>query len=122
MQDLVYSSVDVKPLIWLGSSRDDVRAFPDVPRQRVGHELFQVQRGLPPSDWKPFGTVGAGVVELRVEAEGAFRVLYVAKFPEAVYVLHAFQKKTRRTRQADVEVAPKRFRDLERTRKRQIGG
>ncbi|MFQ6045842.1 MAG: type II toxin-antitoxin system RelE/ParE family toxin [Gemmatimonadales bacterium] len=109
----------MKALVWLGSSRDDVRGFPDIPRQRVGHELFQVQRGLNPSDWKPFGTVGAGVVELRVEAEGAFRVLYVAKFSEAVYVLHAFQKKTRRTRQADIDVARKRFRNLERWRKQQ---
>lgn len=100
-----------KPLRWLGSSRADV------PRQIVGHELFQVQQGLNPSNWKPFGTVGAGVVELRVQLEGAFRVLYVAKFPEAVYVLHAFEKKAQRTRQADIDLARQRFRDLERSRK-----
>lgn len=105
-------------MVWLGSSRADIRVFPDAPRQIAGHELFQVQRGLSPSDWKPFGTVGAGVIELRVRVGGAFRVLYIAKFPEAVYVLHAFEKKSRRTRQTDIELARTRFRDLERWRKR----
>jgi phage-related protein len=109
--------VEVKRLLWLGSSRDDVRRFPPAARQRVGHELFQVQAGLDPSDWKPFQSVGAGVVELRVKLEGAFRVMYAAKFAEAVYVLHAFEKKTQRTSQADIEVARKRYRDLVRWRK-----
>ncbi len=108
----------MKPLFWLGSSRAAARAFPDVPRRIVGHELFQIQQGLNPSDWKPFGSVGSGVHELRVHVEGTFRVLYVAKFPEAVYVLHVFEKKTRRTRKADVDLARKRFRDLERWRQR----
>lgn len=106
----------VKPLFWLGSSRADVRAFPDVPRRLVGHELFQVQQGLNPSDWKPIGTVGPGVLELRVQVGSAFRVLYLARFPEAVYVLHAFEKRTRRTRQADIDLARKRLRDLVRWR------
>ncbi len=109
--------MDVKPLFWLGSSRADVRAFPDQPRRVVGHELFQIQQGLEPSDWKPFGTVGPGVRELRVQLGGAFRVLYVAKFAEGIYVLHAFEKRTRRTRQADIDLARKRLRDLDRWRK-----
>ena len=80
----------VKPLVWLGSSRMDVQRFPKDARQVAGHELFQVQLGLAPGNWKPMKTVGRGVVELRVQVSGAFRVRYLAKFEEAVYVLHAF--------------------------------
>ena len=107
----------VKALFWLGSSRDDVRGFPAEPRRAIGHELYQVQQGLQASSWKPMTTVGTGVVELRVQVERAFRVLYVAKFDEGIYVLHAFEKRTRRTRQTDVAVARKRLKDLEQRRK-----
>lgn len=109
----------MKPLLWLGSSRADVRAFPANARQVTGHEPFQVQHGREPSSWRPMASVGPGVVELRVHLSGAFRVLYVAKFEEAVYVLHTFQKRTRRTAKVDVELARKRFRDLEQQRRRQ---
>ena len=109
----------VKPLVWLGSSRLDVQRFPKDARQVAGHELFQVQQGLAPGNWKPMKAVGTGVVELRVQVSGAFRVLYLAKFEEAVYVLHAFQKRTRRTAQVDVELARKRLRDLEQQRRAQ---
>ena len=61
-------------------------------------------------------SIGSGVREVRVQVKGAFRVIYVAKFAEAVYVLHAFEKRTRRTRQADIVLARKRFQDLERAR------
>lgn len=107
----------VKPLVWLGSSRMDVRSFPKDARQVTGHELFQVQQGLAPSSWKPMRSVGAGVVELRVHVGGAFRVLYVAKHEEAIYVLHAFQKRRRRTAHVDRELARKRLRDLEHQRR-----
>lgn len=102
----------VKPLLWLGSSRAHIRAFPRDTRQIVGHELFQVQQGRAPSSWKPMPAVGPGAVELRVQVGGAFRVLYVAKFEEAIYVLHAFQKRTRRTAQVDIQLARKRLRDV----------
>jgi len=78
--------------------------------------LFQIQQGLEPSDWKPVTTVGAGVRELRVHVKGAFRVLYVVKFAEGIYVLHAFEKRTQRTRPTDIAVTRKRLRDLERAR------
>jgi phage-related protein len=108
--------MDPKPLRWLGASRTTVRAFPADARGKVGHELFQVQQGLSPSAWKPMRTVGPGVVELRVHTGQAFRVLYVARFEEAVYVLHAFEKRTEATRQVDLDLAQKRLRDLIRWR------
>lgn len=101
-----------RPLLWLGSSRKDVRAFPVAARRKVGHELDLLQQGLEPTDWKPFVTIGDGVSELRVRADGAFRVIYVAKFSDGIHVLHAFQKKTQRTSHLDIELARKRFRQL----------
>lgn len=98
-----------KPITWLGSSLADVRAFPDLARRRAGHELGFVQLGVHPTDWRPMHDVGPGVREIRVHTERQHRVLYVAHFAEAVYVLHAFEKKTRKTRQSDLELARKRL-------------
>jgi len=99
-----------KPLHFVGSSHDDLKAFPDEARRDAGFNLDFVQRGLEPSNWKPMKTVGAGVNELRVrDATGALRVIYLATRPEAVYVLHCFQKKTRKTRNADIDLAARRF-------------
>lgn len=108
----------VKPVWWLGTSRSAVAGFPRLARHRVGHELFQVQVGLMPSDWKPMGSVGQGVVELRIHTGEEFRVLYVARFEEAIYVLHAFEKRSYQTRSVDLELARKRLRDLLRSRLR----
>jgi phage-related protein len=94
-----------KPLIWVGASLSRLRAFPVAARREAGHQLHRVQAGLEPSDWKPMRSVGPGVVEIRIHQEGEHRVLYVAKFAEAIYVLHAFSKKTQQTRQADIEMA-----------------
>jgi phage-related protein len=108
----------MKPISWCGDSRSRVRAFPEAARRKVGHELNQVQQGREPEDWKPMPSVGVGVSEIRVHAEGAHRVLYVAKFEEAVYVLHAFRKKTRQTAKPDLELASERYRWLVEWRKR----
>ena len=82
-------------------------------RREAGFQLNQVQNGYEPDDWKPMNSVGMGVKEIRIrDAAGAFRVIYVAKFAEAVYVLHCFQKKTAKTSKADVELATGRYRDL----------
>jgi phage-related protein len=101
-----------KPLQWLGASRSDVRAFPRHARRLTGVQLRRVQQGLDPLDWKPVPTVGPGVREIRVHTTLEHRVLYVAKFAEAVYVLHAFEKRTRKTAIRDVELARQRFRAL----------
>ncbi len=88
-------------------------SFPEAARRRAGYELFMIQAGREPADFKPLPRVGPGAYELRVRDEaGAFRVIYVAKFEEAVYVLHAFQKKTRKTSQADLELAAARYKSI----------
>ena len=101
-----------KALHWLGSSRSDGRAFPRDARRLAGFQLRRVQQGLEPFDWKPMTVVGPGVQELRVHTALEHRVLYVATFAEAVYVLHAFEKRSRKTPQGDVELARRRFREL----------
>jgi phage-related protein len=98
-----------KPLIWLGSSRDDTRAFPEDARRVAGFQLWRVQRGLEPNDWKPMPTVGPGVNEIRIRTGVERRVLYIAKFAEAVYVLHAFEKRARKTPRHDLQVARQRL-------------
>jgi phage-related protein len=105
--------MDTKPIEFRGSALDDLRAFPQAARREAGYQLDQVQRGREPDDWKPMNTVGQGVREIRIrDAAGAFRVLYVAKLEDAVYVLHCFQKKARKTRKADLDLAGQRYRDL----------
>jgi phage-related protein len=85
----------MKPVHFVGSSREDLRGLLDDARETAGHQLFEVQQGKAPDDWKPIPTVGAGVNEIRVwEESGTYRVLYVAKFEEAVYVLHVFEKRS----------------------------
>jgi phage-related protein len=107
-----------KPLSFCGSARSDLRAFPASIRNEVGYQLRRVQRGLDPEDWKPMSSIGLGVRELRMRDDsGAFRVVFIAKFAEAVYVLHCFQKKTQKTSQADLALATKRYRELARGRK-----
>ncbi len=101
-----------KPLVWVGTSLDLVRAFPPDARRLAGYQLRRVQTGLMPSDWKPMPNVGPGVCEIRIHTEREPRVFYVARFAEAVYVLHACEKRTRRTRKADIELAKARLRDL----------
>jgi phage-related protein len=86
--------VTEKPLAWLGSSLDDVRAFPAEARRAAGYQLGRVQQGLMPDDWKPMTTVGAGVHEIRIHTALEHRVFYVAKYEDAVYVIHAFEKRT----------------------------
>ena len=102
----------MKPLNFVGSSLDDLRNFPDEARKAAGFELYSVQSGLEPSDWKPMPSVGRGVKEIRIHVLGEWRIIYVAKFEETVYVLHSFQKKTQKTTQHDIELARKRFKRI----------
>lgn len=100
----------MKPLKFIGSSQDDLREMPATVRQALGVELMTIQYGGEPSDFKPMKEVGAGAYEIRYrDTNGAFRAVYVAKFADAVYVLHAFQKKTQKTAKADIDLAAKRY-------------
>ena len=98
-----------KPLRWVGSSLEDLRAFPEAARREAGYQLRRLQGGLLPADWKPITSVGPGVVEIRLHSGVEHRVFYVARFAEAIYVLHAFEKRTRQTKRADLELARKRL-------------
>ena len=102
-----------KPVEFRGSALDDLRAFPEAARREAGYQLDQVQHGRDPDDWKPMATVGPGVREIRVrDSSGAYRIVFVASLADAVYVLHAFQKKTQRTPARDLLLAQARFREL----------
>ena len=103
----------MKRILWLGTSREDVRAFPAVARREAGFQLNKVQHGEEPDDWRPMNNIGAGVREIRIrEASGAFRVIYVARFAEGIYVLHAFQKKTQQTSRQDLQMAQSRYKSM----------
>src|SRR5258707_8419664 len=102
---------DEKQIRWIGTAYDDLLAFPKDARKVAGFELGKVQAGLEPADWKPFDDVGAGTREIRIrDASGIYRVMYVAKFEEAIYVLHCFQKKSQATRKQDQAIAAARYR------------
>jgi phage-related protein len=111
-----------KPLIWLESSRSALREFPEDARQVAGFQLRRVQQGLEPNDWKPMTAVGAGVKEIRIHTGLEHKVLYLARFAEGVYVLHAFEKRTRKTSKRDIDLARERFRALIENRRGQKTG
>jgi phage-related protein len=100
-----------KPVEFRGSALEDLRAFPEAARREAGYQFDQVAHGREPDDWKPMNTIGRGEIRIR-DAAGAFRVKYVAKFDDAIYVLHGFQKKTQKTSKADLNLAAQRYQDL----------
>lgn len=103
----------MKPISFVGAALNDLRDFPETARRETGHQLDRVQRGLDPDDWKPMPSVGPGVREIRVRDEtGAFRTIFLATMPDAVYVLHAFQKKTQQTAKRDLDLATARLRSI----------
>jgi phage-related protein len=103
----------VKPLRFLGNSLECLRDFPEDARHDAGFQLDRVQRGMAPVDCKPMPSVGKGVQEIRIwEDSGTYRVLYTARLAEAVYVLHAFQKKSQATLKRDIEIARTRYKEL----------
>lgn len=100
----------MKHLRFVGSAREDPVALPDSARSQAGYQLYMVQVGRQPEDGKPLPTVGPGAAEIRTrDASGAFRVVYVARFRDAIYVLHVFQKTTQKTRETDLGLARQRY-------------
>ncbi|MCX6224786.1 MAG: type II toxin-antitoxin system RelE/ParE family toxin [Bacteroidia bacterium] len=102
----------MKLLNFVGSSLDDLRDFPEEARRAAGFELRALQDGFEPRDWKPVGSVGTGAKEIRIHVLGEWRIIYVAKIRDAIYVLHAFQKKTHKTSQRDIDLARKRYKQI----------
>ncbi len=103
----------MKPIRFLGDSLKVLRDFPKDARQNAGYELEKVQNGLAPDDFMPIPSIGRGVEEIRIwDGSGTYRVIYTARLEDAVYVLHAFQKKTQTTTQRDIETAKRRFDQL----------
>jgi phage-related protein len=109
---------DIRPLIWVGSSLKDLRAFPEAVKDEMGYALFEAQSGLKPLAAKPLkGFGGASVLEIVSDYQAdTFRAVYTVKFGERVYVLHAFQKKSKKgtaTTQADIETIKRRLKQAE---------
>ena len=99
----------MKRIQWLGTSLNAVREFPQDARSSLGKELRFVQAGEMPTSFKPMSSVGAGVYEIKVRKGNQYRLIYVAKFADSVYVLHAFVKKTQKTAPEDIELAQSRY-------------
>lgn len=102
----------MKKIRFCGRSLDVLRGFPSDAKREAGYQLDRVQRGLEPNDWKPMPTIGAGVREIRIMHEGQYRVIYVARFADSIHVLHAFQKKTQKTRKQDIDAAKHALRQV----------
>ncbi len=102
----------MKEIIWLGSSLDDVKQFPDNAKRQAGYQLHKLQNGDDPSDWKPMKSIGPGVREIRIHEEGEYRIIYVARIADQVHVLHAFRKKTQKTAQHDLDLAKRRLKEV----------
>jgi phage-related protein len=105
-----------KQLRWLGNSLEEIKTFSDEAKRSAGHQLGLIQLGHEPLDWKAMEIVGSGVKEIRIRVETSYRVLYVAKFSEAIYVLHAFVKKTQKTSKKDIDLSIERYKALIRAR------
>jgi len=104
----------MKPVTFLGASLEALRKFPEDARHDAGYQLHKLQTGERPDDFKTVSIIGKGVEEIRIWTdEGTFRVLYVARLAEAIYVLHAFQKKTQAIRRAELDVARSRYQELQ---------
>jgi len=103
----------VKAIIWKGSTLNDLRDLGEWACNKIGYELMFVQYGDEPANWKPMPEIGAGVKEIRVKVSGnIYRTIYIATFPETVYVLHVFQKKSQKTSQQDKALAKRRLREV----------
>jgi phage-related protein len=103
----------MKPLVFLGDALDRLRDFPETARKEAGVQLHKIQLGLEPSEWKPMTTIGTGVRDIRIRDEkGAFRILYVTRIKDAIFVLHAFHKKTQQTAKRDMDIAASRLRQI----------
>jgi phage-related protein len=107
----------MKKIVWLTSTHEIVKDYPINARREIGYNLDKIQRGVDPIDWKVMVGVGRGVKEIRIHEGNEYRVLYVAKFKEAIYILHSFIKKTQQTSKKDLDIGRKRYIELLETRR-----
>ncbi len=108
----------MKKTIWVGNTRKRVREFPDKARRTAGEQIWRVQNGIDPEDWKPMPSIGAGAKEIRIHQPHEHRVVYVASYPEGLYILHAFEKKTQQTPQRELERAKANYAEIQRQREK----
>lgn len=105
-------AIDLKPVRWLGTTRDDIREQRPAIRYEFGQQLLRVQMGLMPNNYKPIRAVGSGTYEIRVQdAHGIARLMYVAKFHDTICVLHVFTKSSQRIPKSDIDLAKQRYRE-----------
>ncbi|BBL35773.1 hypothetical protein Nstercoris_02049 [Nitrosomonas stercoris] len=105
----------IKPIEFISDSLDELRNFPIAARREAGFQLDKVQKGMEPDDWKSMKTIGTGVNEIRIkDTAGTYRIIYIAKFAEAIFVLHCFKKKTEKTAKSNIDLAKSRYKELER--------
>ena len=102
----------MKKVVWLGDTHDTIKGYPMNARREIGYNLDKIQRGFDPADWKPMTSVGQGVKEIRIHEDNEYRVFYVAKFKEVIYVLHSFIKKTEKTLQKEINIGKKRYSEM----------
>jgi phage-related protein len=101
-----------KQIYWIGAAKEELLTFPNEARRKAGFQLRAVQRGQKPTDFKLMQGIGKGVEEIRISTGDAYRIFYVARFEEAIYVLHAFSKKTQKTAKRDIELGQKRYQEM----------
>jgi phage-related protein len=101
-----------KPIYWIGTSREDIRDFPEEAKRKAGFQLRAIQKGEKPDDFKPIPIIGKGTEEIRIWTGETYRIFYVARFEEAIYVLHAFGKKTQKTSKKEIELGQKRYQQM----------
>ncbi len=102
----------MKEIEFHGRTLDEIRGFPEDAKHEAGYQLDRVQRGYDPTDWKPMPSIGAGVREIRIQEQGQYRVIYITKLEDAIHVLHAFQKKTQKTRKQDIDAAKRAMKQI----------
>ena len=109
----------MKKIVFVGRTLDRIKNFPDKAKRESGFQLDKVQQGENPTDWKPMNSVAIGVQEIRIkDDDGIYRIIYIAKFEEAVYALHAFKKKTQKTSKTDIDTAKKAYKIIIEERKK----
>ncbi|MCK5898982.1 MAG: type II toxin-antitoxin system RelE/ParE family toxin [Methylococcales bacterium] len=107
-----------KQIYWVGTSLKDLQSFSSQAKQEAGYQLHRVQNGFEPENWKPFQQIGSGVKEIRIsESSNIYRIMYVAKFSNKIYVLHSFQKKTQKTSSNDINIAKARYKAIKKEEK-----